>query len=395
MTLQTFIRFFMPACLLQSATYGLTFLLPDLFARIGGTPADVGSVFGVTALTTLGVVLGLGKLTKHLGVMLPMVASGLICAASLSLLAQARALDGGVYLAAFLLGLGWGLFYVLGPIILAQVVSPERRVVQFTWLAAFVMAGIGLGPILGDLIGAENAFILVALGCVLSSVAFLVLMPGFRNLQVAHAEVESDLSIRSAVHVLRSAAWRPIVMVGLGASVFAAVSNFQTVYAETSGLSYAVFFMVYTITVILGRFVMGSMIGDRAPYGVIAALMLVMTAAVLVLLLQSPRVVVYVCAAILFGIGYGVAYPIVKAMAANDARPELTAATLQMFGLSYFIGVFGFPFVAGGVISTLGMPVLLIIAAVLSAVEGLLAYARWRRDIGERAVGDSRTSVGS
>ena len=125
---------------------------------------------------------------------------------------------------------------------------------------------------------------------------------------------------------------------------------------------------------------MARFIGTHAPYGVIAFLMVVMTASVLVLLVQSSNMIVYVVASILFGIGYGVAYPIVKAMAANDARPELNAATLQMFGLSYFLGVFGFPIVASVVITTGGIPTLLIIAALVSSVEGSLAYTRWRRD---------------
>ncbi|MEP1198239.1 MFS transporter [Tateyamaria sp.] len=380
MTFTTYTRVFMAACAMQSATYGLTFLLPELFAQIGGTTADVGSVLSVTALTTLAVVMFLGEATKRIGVMAPLAASGVICALSLILFARAASIDAMVYFAGGLLGLGWGLFYVLGPIALAQVLKPDQRVTQFTWLSTFVMAGIGVGPIIGYLVGAKLGFFLVSAACLICSASFAALTPHHRNLRVTRADVENDLSFRSATQVMTSRAWRPIVMVGLGASVFAAVLNFQTVYADANGLSYAVFFLVYTVTVIIGRLVMARFIGTHAPYGVISFLMAVMTAAVLVLLNQSSNMIVYIVASTLFGIGYGVAYPIVKAMAANDARPELTAATLQMFGLSYFVGVFGFPFVAGVVITTAGIPALLIIAALLSCVEGGLAYARWRRD---------------
>ena len=67
-------------------------------------------------------------------------------------------------------------------------------------------------------------------------------------------------------------------------------------------------------------------------------------------------------------------------MAANDARPELIATTLQLFGLSYFVGIFGFPFLAGELISRAGISALLICAAMLSATECFLAYGRWRQD---------------
>jgi MFS family permease len=136
-------------------------------------------------------------------------------------------------------------------------------------------------------------------------------------------------------------------MVWLGASVFAAVANFQTVYAGLRGLDYSWYFLAYTITVVICRMVLAEFIGGWAPYGVIAALLAVMTASILLLLVLGYSSALYVLAAVLFGIGYGVSYPIVKAMGANDATPEIMSQTLQIFGVAYFIGVFGFPFIAG------------------------------------------------
>lgn len=381
MNFRLFSSLFMSVCLMQSSTYGLTFLLPELFLAAGGTTADVGSVLGFTAVATLAVVLLLGKLTKRVGVMMPLALSGVLCTLSLTLFASAAEVSGTLYLAGVLLGLGWGMFYVLGPIALAQILTPDRRVVQFTWLSASIMIGIGSGPIIGYLIGVRAAYYFVAVLCLICSAVFVSLASSQAVLRVADAAVEDDLSLRSALRVFRSLAWRPIVMVGLGASVFAAVSNFQTVYAEESGLNYATFFLFYTATVIIGRLAMARFIGSRAPYGLIAVLMVVMTVAVLILLAQSSNVLTYILAAVLFGIGYGIAYPIVKAMAANDARPELVAATLQLFGLSYFIGIFGFPVIAGVLLSRTGIAGLLILAAALAALEGLLAFGRWRRDL--------------
>ena len=71
---------------------------------------------------------------------------------------------------------------------------------------------------------------------------------------------------------------------------------------------------------------------------------------------------------------------IVKAMAANDANPAYMSQTLQLFGLSYFIGVFGFPFVAGWIITTTGIATLLTVAAVLSVIESVLAARRYQQD---------------
>lgn len=51
-----------------------------------------------------------------------------------------------------------------------------------------------------------------------------------------------------------------------------------------------------------------------------------------------------------------------------------------IFGLSYFIGLFGFPFIAGWIISGSGTAALLIVAATLALAELLLAIHRYFLD---------------
>ncbi len=78
----------------------------------------------------------------------------------------------------------------------------------------------------------------------------------------------------------------------------------------------------------------------------------------------------------MFGIGYGVSYPILAAMAANDADPALLPQTLQFFALSYFIGIFGFPLVAGWMIVEMGSSALLMLVAALAGIEATMAGFR-------------------
>jgi MFS family permease len=91
---------------------------------------------------------------------------------------------------------------------------------------------------------------------------------------------------------------------------------------------------------------------------------------------SAGSVPLYVAVAVLFGLGYGVSYPILVAMAANDAEEHLQPQTLQLFALTYFIGIFGFPLIAGWVIVEVGPTPLLIFVAVLAAVEATMALRR-------------------
>jgi len=63
-------------------------------------------------------------------------------------------------------------------------------------------------------------------------------------------------------------------------------------------------------------------------------------------------------------------------MAANDAEEHLGPQTLQLFALTYFFGIFGFPLVAGWVIVEFGSIPLLVFVAVLAAIEATTALRR-------------------
>ncbi len=384
MTMRNILILYFGATFLQAGTYGLTFLLPPLFESFGANEKDVGIVLLLTTISTLLSVLYLGHLTVAIGRVNTIGLAAAILGMSLFLFGQADNFGPMLFIAGGLLGIGWGLFYVLTPVILTEITPKQDRIRIFMLLSVFIMAGFGLSPVFGAYLvkagyGVDLAFSLTAMFCLISGCIFLVL----RKPIAAHSLDQSPsansglsggaLSWAVVQKVLRSPARRPIIMIGMGAAVFAAVTNFQTVFAEQNGLDYTIYFLAYTMTVIACRVLFAQFIGGRSPYGIIAILLGVMAVSVLSLILFKDRELLYILGAVLFGIGYGVSYPIIKAMAANDADPAYLEQTLQIFGFSYFIGVFGFPFVSGWIIVTNGISVLLMVAVLLSIFEGILA----------------------
>jgi MFS family permease len=97
---------------------------------------------------------------------------------------------------------------------------------------------------------------------------------------------------------------------------------------------------------------------------------------VIVFFFSGASAPLYIVVAVLFGIGYGVPYPILVAVTANDAHEDLSAQTLQVFALTYFVGIFGFPLIAGWMIVEVGTGALLVFIAVLALIEATLALRR-------------------
>lgn len=367
---------------MQAGAYGLTFMMPRLFESFGASEKAVGTMLMVTTVVTIITVYFSGHLSDLFGRLRTLGAACLAIAASLYLYGTIAAVGAWMVLASVLLGFGWGLTYSIGPIVLTRLVRPDERVQFFTLLSVFVMAGFGLSPVFASMLEAagfliRGAFLVTAAMCIVSAILFFLLSePTKAHVLNPAPDASSRITIASLVAVLKSRAIIPVIIVCLGASVFAGLNNFQTVFADDRGLNYASFFLIYTLTVIIFRLVLVKFKGGTNPYLMIAALQYVMCASVVLFIFSGGNTLLYGLVAVFFGLGYGVSYPILVAMAANDAQEDLGPQTLQLFALTYFVGIFGFPFIAGWIIVEIGTTPLLVLVAVIAAFEASMAL--WR-----------------
>lgn len=378
----TMFTLFYTASFLQAGAYGLTFMLPRLFETFGANEKMVGVMLFVTTIATLVTVYFAGHLSDKFGRVRTLGTACLSIAAALTAFGLADGVGALLIFASVAIGFGWGLTYALSPIVLTGLVTTVERVRYFAILSVALMAGFGLSPVMASMmensgLSVNFAFFVTAALCALAGVVFFALIKPIRTLSESNGpEVRSSLSPASVAAIMRSRARLPVIMVCLGASVFAGMNNFQTVFADERGLDYADYFLVYTITVVLFRVVLARFKGGGNPYMTIAVLQYVMFGSVVLFMGIGGNAPMYLVVAFMFGIGYGVSYPILAAMTANEADQELLPQTLQFFALSYFIGIFGFPLIAGWMIVELGGFALLILVAALAGVEATMAVMR-------------------
>lgn len=373
---------FFIAVFLQAGAYGLTFMLPKLFDVFAANEKVVGFMLLITAVTTIISVYFSGHLSDKFGRVLSLAIACFSIALSLCLYAYSDSVGFTLVLASVFLGFGWGLTYTLNPIVMTRLVKNDERVKYFALLSVFVMAGFGISPVIASLLeGAgfsiATSFYLVAFLCFIAGLLFLFLIVPIKNYTVNKvSDNQSKLTLSSICLILKSKALVPIIMVCLGAAVFAGMNNFQTVFAEDKGLQYSWFFISYTSTVVIFRIVLVKFRGGNNPYRTIALLQTLMVASVVLFYFMPNNELLYILVAVLFGLGYGVSYPILVAMAANDADEELLPQCLQLFSLTYFIGIFGFPLIAGWIIVEVGTATLLVIVALMASIEASMAFKR-------------------
>jgi MFS family permease len=362
-------------CLLAAGAYGLTLLLPAFVKAAGGNAAQAGLIYWCGALGAgVALVFG-GRLTVRIGAARAAVIGCGLYAVATGMLASGTGVSGSVYPAGVLLGAGWATFFTSAPIIASSATSPERARARFQVLAGFNALGMGVTPIIGQfLVGHglsyHGIFGLAALLSLCASALFW-LLPRMLPLDPSTAGTTGGgRSLAGPVKMVLTAKVRPyLLMVLLGACVFATMTAYQATFAASRGLSPAVFYACYTLGVIIPRFTVSRVLARCNPAVVTTMLLAGMCLSVAGFLIVGRDSLVYGASSGLLGLSYGLVYPLIQGRAADSAPAGLQHWTLWYFSLAYFVGVYGFPLVAGIIIVLGGYQALLASLLVIAAVE--------------------------
>lgn len=133
--------------------------------------------------------------------------------------------------------------------------------------------------------------------------------------------------------------------------------------------------------VITCRLLVAGFIVKRDPYRMAGILTSLIVTSVLMFMFTVDTAATYLFAAIVLGVGYGLTYSVINGLAANEAPAGYTAQSLVLFSLAYFVGVFGFPWLAGLIIVSQGMGALLSVILLIALLNWAIALGRlvWRR----------------
>jgi MFS family permease len=361
-----------------AAAYGATALLPLHVSAIGGNAATVGAIISsATVFIMLFAVLS-GHLTDKVGRLNSILMGGLSLAAGVGIIGVSTAIGWQLNLAGVLLGTGWSLFYVLIPIYVVSFLRPGSRIRYLTLVSGFQMLGIGATPVAGRLtqmLAIPVSAVFQALA-VVSLLACALLAWMGRSLQDLPKSERSQARLQwTAIRrVFQGVARYPVIMIGLGACLFSTLSAFQISLAQEWKKDYSLFFLVFIATVVACRLSLAGYLGRHNPYKVILALLGTMTAGLLMMFGAAQSVYIYALSAMLFGIGYGLAYSVLNGILANSVDAEIQPQALQIFTCSYFLGIFGFPAVAGLLLTRYGVSTLLATLVGIAGVELLLGY---------------------
>jgi MFS family permease len=380
-----------------STAFGILLLLPLYVQELGGNEANFGVILSSATLTAI---LCIGLLIRYPEALRPHAVVALAIAVY-AVGAAGAALVTGTWTPlvgiGVLMGTAWAVVYAATPMVMSEMVTDEGRATYFGYLTGTQQIGIGVGPVIARVLvetdlGFQGTFLVASLICLIAAgltfaVGFLTSDPSTEDAEAGgRAAANKDtVSFGEAIrHILRSEAVFSLVMILLFACLFTSMTQFQTTFARSQGIDYSIFYVTYTVAVIISRFVLAGVASRFDARLVIAAALSVMALGMAIFLLVESSVLLYGVASGLLGLGYGLALPSVQAQAVNVSEESVRPRVLPMAGLLFQAAILGFPLVAGWVIASLGYSVLFAVLVCFALAQAIIGW--WRYSAARKAL---------
>jgi len=236
---------------------------------------------------------------------------------------------------------------------------------------------MAISPAIGFALMNNFGFIpLFYASCSLAVVAFVL------SLQMRFPTIEitaNSASLRPNIKSLLNKDSLPAAAITLAALLtYGAVQAFVALYAvETKVGSGGIFFAAMAISVVFARLISGR-VADRHGESVLVFVCNGAIAASLLLIAYGHSLSLFICAALLYGIGFGTLVPTMQTMALRVAEPEQRGAASSTILCAFDIGIGVGGIISGLLVKTYGysnMFTLMVGAAAIS----LLLYLFWGR----------------
>ncbi len=322
--------------------------LPSFVVSLGGGDADIGLATGAFALTGMLTRPLVGWLLDHIGRKPVLVAGNVVFAISPLLYALPRTVPGLIAVRLFH-GVGIALFTTAGLTMVTDLVVDSRRGEALGLFQSAQLAAIALAPGLGALlVGTGGLLALIPAAAVAAAASLLVASLVRHPRQSGTARNTPRL-----VHIARQPG---VLAAAVGAVVvgtsYAGVTVFLPLVSPGGASRVGLFFLLYAVVSLIVRTPTGRL-SDQIGRWTLLMPGVGLISAALLLIPWATSPLLMAGAALLYGLGFGSAYPLLGAMATDWVPESMRGTVLGIYSGSFDAGLM-LGSVTGGAVGSLG-----------------------------------------
>jgi MFS family permease len=310
-------------------------LLPTFIEdELGAGEVGIGLAVAMFALAAIVVRPAIARLIETYGRRAVMIAGALIAAVGGSLAGLVDSL-GPLLLLRALAGIGEAALFVGAATVITDLAPPDRRAEAASYFSVAVFTGLGIGPVLGELVLGEDryhlAFVVAGGFAVLAAVLALAVRTNPPSAETAPLRT-------GLARVIHPAAVGPGLVLASGIGSFAVFSAFLPDHARNVGLAGSGgLFTAYSVVCLVLR-ITGARLPERLGARRSVTIALSTTALALAVLAAFPFPWALWTAAVVIGVGMAFQYPSLMALAVNRVDDSERPAVLSSFTMFFEIG---------------------------------------------------------
>ena len=324
--------------------------------ELGGGELGVGLSIAVFALTAVAARPWIARLIDRFGRRKVIQAGALLAAGAGFATVLANSL---VVLLVWrgIAGVGEAALFVAAATLVADLAPPERRAEAASYFSVAVFGGLGIGPIIGELVVGDDRYHLafgIAAAFAALAAALALWVPSHVELADGDHGVLEEHAVGGRRALLHPAALGPGLVLASGIGAFAVFSAFVPEYSREVGLPGAGgLFAAYSVVCLLLRLT-GARLPERLGPRRSVTIALCSTASSLTLLAAVPQAWALWASAMLIGVGQAFLYPSLMALTVNRVSERERAVALGSFTMFFDVGTVAGGLALGAVAQALG-----------------------------------------
>lgn len=339
--------------------------LPLYIKKIGGNESQVGIAMGVFMLTAVFFRPFVGGLLDRFGRRSFIFWGLLFFAVILYMYNWVSGLIAFMILRVFH-GISWAVTTTAILTAVTDLIPTTRRGEGMGWSGMAMTLAMAIGPLFGlwvtEHLSYQSLFIIAVLLCVaalfLATSAEMNFTPKKRTKKIDLFE-KSVLPVTSVVFLLFIA--------------YGGITTFVPLFADSIKVNSGIFFLVYAATLVLVR-PLGGRLSDRYSEKYVIVPALTITIVSLFVLSFSTNLFGVLISAVLYGIGFGSAQPVLQAAIIRLVNPERTGVANASYSTSTDLGI-GLGAILLGWVSDYTSYQIVFIVSALSVVFSLLLFS--------------------
>ncbi len=315
------------ACYLAAFSYGSIYLLLKFTQKyLNGTAIDFGNFLLVSGISAVFFLIISASLAKKFGANITSSVGILFCGFGIFGLVFLHEISFYYYLLAVFVGFGWSLYHASSSMFaLSPLICDSEKGRYISLISVCIVIGTSSLPViynLGTKLGFHNLLIhLFLLSGIVAFISAMIFIYLGKKFQIKKEKVSIKANTLNLT-ILKTDSAYFFLMVFLGACVFSTMMMFQLSYADERNLNYAIFFIFYTIFVILSRILFGGILTKKNPIKNLPMILVIMIVSLLIMLFNQANLYLYIISSSLLVISYGLAYPLIKTFGIKVAKEE-------------------------------------------------------------------------